>query len=325
MNNVAIIGSGPAGWTAAIYLARAGLTPVLYTSSVNVGGDLATTTEVENYPGFPDGIQGPELMSAMEAQARRFGTEIVYDDVAALELDGPDKTLTLGDGSTVTARTVVLATGAEYRRLHLPGEEELTGRGVSWCATCDGFFFRDRTVVVVGGGDTALEEALFLSRFAQAVTVVHRRGALRASQIMQERAFADPRISFVWHSEVTGLLGDDALTGLTLRDVRTGAATEITADGLFIAIGRDPRTALLRGQLALTEEGTVWVDGRSARTSIDGVFAAGDVVDAAYCQAITAAASGCTAAIDAQHFLASVVADRVLQPIAGAFDMKEIR
>ena len=305
MNNVVIIGSGPAGWTAAIYAARAGLAPVLFTSSVNIGGDLATTTEVENFPGFPEGITGPELMAHMEAQARRFGTEIRYEDVAALDTHGDTKRITLGDGSELYARAVILATGAEYRKLHLPNEAALTGHGVSWCATCDGFFFRDRAVVVVGGGDTALEEALFLSKFADSVTVVHRRSELRASQIMQERAFAHPKLSFIWNSEVAELHGDTALTGLTLRNVHTGEQTDVDADGVFIAIGRDPRTALVAGQLDLTPEATIQVEGRSSRTSVPGIFAAGDVIDPSYRQAITAAASGCTAAIDVEHYLAN--------------------
>ena len=305
MHNTAIIGSGPAGWTAAIYAARAGMQPVLFTSSVNTGGDLATTTDVENFPGFPAGITGPDLMDNMAEQARRFGTTIVTDDVTAVELEGPVKRLTLSDGSVVESRSVILATGAQYRSLGLSREQELTGHGVSWCATCDGFFFREKSVVVVGGGDTALEEALFLSKFASRVTVIHRRSELRASVIMQDRAFSDPKISFVWDSEVTGLLGDAKLSGVEVMNLTSGQRTAVAADGLFIAIGRDPRTHLFAGQVTLSGEGTVAVAGRSSATNLPGVFAAGDVVDAVYRQAITAAASGCTAAIDAERFLAT--------------------
>jgi thioredoxin reductase (NADPH) len=301
-----IIGSGPAGYTAAIYAARAQLEPLLVASSVEAGGELMNTTEVENFPGFPDGIQGPELMMQMQQQAEKFGTEVVYDDVVSLELDGDVKKVTLGSGITHEAKAVIFATGSAYRKLGLADEERLSGHGVSWCATCDGFFFKEKVIAVVGGGDSAMEEATFLSRFGSKVIVIHRKDSLRASKIMQERAFNDPKIEFVWNSEVVGINGTDAVTSLTLRNTVDGSERELEVGGLFIAIGNDPRTHLVHGQLALSPEGTIAVDGRTSKTSLTGVFAAGDVVDPTYRQAITAAGSGTVAALDAEHFLAAL-------------------
>ena len=313
MRQLIIIGSGPAGYTAAIYAARAQLQPLLIASSVEAGGELMNTTEVENFPGFPEGIQGPELMMSMQQQAERFGTEVVYDDVVRLELDGDVKKVTLGSGVTHEAQAVIFATGSAYRKLGLSDEERLSGRGVSWCATCDGFFFKEKVIAVVGGGDSAMEEATFLSRFGSKVVVIHRKDTLRASKIMQERAFNDPKIEFVWNSEVVGITGTDAVTGLILRDTVDGSERELEVGGLFIAIGNDPRTHLVHGQLDLTTEGTIAVDGRSSKTSLTGVFAAGDVIDPHYRQAVTAAGSGTVAALDAEHYLAqlgdSVVAE----------------
>ena len=313
MRQLIIIGSGPAGYTAAIYAARAQLQPLLIASSVEAGGELMNTTEVENFPGFPEGIQGPELMMSMQQQAERFGTEVVYDDVVRLELDGDVKKVTLGSGVTHEAKAVIFATGSAYRKLGLSDEERLSGRGVSWCATCDGFFFKEKVIAVVGGGDSAMEEATFLSRFGSKVVVIHRKDTLRASKIMQERAFNDPKIEFVWNSEVVGITGTDAVTGLILRDTVDGSERELEVGGLFIAIGNDPRTHLVHGQLDLTTEGTIAVDGRSSKTSLTGVFAAGDVIDPHYRQAVTAAGSGTVAALDAEHYLAqlgdSVVAE----------------
>lgn len=306
MRQLIIIGSGPAGFTAAIYAARAQLEPLLIASSVQVGGELMNTTEVENFPGFPAGIQGPELMMQMQEQAEKFGTEVVYDDVVNLELDGDVKRVTLGSGETLEAQAVIFATGSAYRKLGLDDEERLSGRGVSWCATCDGFFFKEKVIAVVGGGDSAMEEATFLTRFGSKVIVIHRKDELRASKIMQERAFNDPKIEFIWNSEVVGITGTDAASGLVLRDTVTGEQSEIEIGGLFIAIGNDPRTHLVHGQLELTAEGTIAVDGRSSKTSLTGVFAAGDVIDPTYRQAITAAGSGTVAALDAEHFLASI-------------------
>jgi len=305
VRQVVIIGSGPAGYTAAIYAARANLEPLLVASSVEAGGELMNTTDVENFPGFPDGVQGPELMEKMQAQAERFGTTVLYDDVTALELDGPVKTVTLGSGAVHEARTVIVATGSAYRKLGLPGEERLSGHGVSWCATCDGFFFRERVIAVIGGGDSAMEEATFLTRFASKVYVVHRRDSLRASKIMQERALANEKIEFVWNTEVLDILGGDAVDGIRLRDTVTGDERTLAVEGVFVAIGNDPRTHLVAHQLELTAEGTIAVDGRSARTSLAGVFAAGDVIDPTYRQAVTAAASGTVAALDAEHYLAA--------------------
>ncbi|THG34008.1 thioredoxin-disulfide reductase [Glaciibacter flavus] len=313
MRQLIIIGSGPAGYTAAIYAARAQLQPLLIASSVEAGGELMNTTEVENFPGFPEGIQGPELMMSMQQQAERFGTEVVYDDVVRLELDGDVKKVTLGSGVTHEAQAVIFATGSAYRKLGLSDEERLSGRGVSWCATCDGFFFKEKVIAVVGGGDSAMEEATFLSRFGSKVVVIHRKDTLRASKIMQERAFNDPKIEFVWNSEVVGITGTDAVTGLILRDTVDGSERELEVGGLFIAIGNDARTHLVHGQLDLTTEGTIAVDGRSSKTSLTGVFAAGDVIDPHYRQAVTAAGSGTVAALDAEHYLAqlgdSVVAE----------------
>ena len=325
MRQVIIIGSGPAGYTAAVYAARANLQPLVVASSVEAGGELMNTTEVENFPGFPEGIQGPELMEKMQAQAEKFGAEILYDDVVELDLDGAVKTVKLGSGAVHEASAVIYATGSAYRKLGLEGEERLSGRGVSWCATCDGFFFRERTIAVVGGGDSAMEEATFLTRFASKVYVIHRKDALRASKIMQERAFANDKIEFIWNSEVADILGEDAVNGVVLRDTVDGTTRELPLDGLFVAIGNDPRTHLVHDKLDLTAEGTIWVDGRSSRTSVPGVFAAGDVIDPTYRQAATAAGSGTVAALDAEHFLAALgeagapeASDDQIENLAGA-------
>ncbi|MGV1034115.1 MAG: thioredoxin-disulfide reductase [Microbacteriaceae bacterium] len=306
MHDIVIIGSGPAGFTAAIYAARAELKPVLVASSVEVGGELMNTTEVENFPGFEEGIQGPDLMTKMQAQAEKFGTEVRYDDVTALELSGDTKKITLGSGQTLEAKAVIFATGSAYRKLGLPDEDRLSGHGVSWCATCDGFFFKEQVIAVVGGGDSAMEEATFLTRFASKVYVVHRRDSLKASKIMQQRAFDNPKIEFVWNSAVEGIIGDDAVTGLRLKNTVDGSESTLDVTGVFVAIGNDPRTHLVHEQLKLTEDGTIWVDGRSSRTSLPGVFAAGDVIDPKYRQAVTAAASGTVAALDAEHYLAEL-------------------
>jgi thioredoxin reductase (NADPH) len=306
VRNVIIIGSGPAGYTAAIYAARANLQPLVFEGSVTAGGALMNTTDVENFPGFPDGIMGPELMDNLRKQSERFGAELVSDDVSAVDLLGEEKIVTDASGTQHRARSVVLAMGSAYRKLGLPNEERLSGHGVSWCATCDGFFFREQDIVVVGGGDSAVEEATFLTRFARKVTIVHRRDALRASKIMQERAFADPKIEFAWNSEVAEIHGDDKLTGLTLRDTVTGETREIAATGLFIAVGHDPRSELVRGQVDLDEGGYVVVDGPTTHTNIDGVFASGDLVDFHYRQAVTAAGTGCAAALDAERYLAAL-------------------
>ncbi|AZM60701.1 thioredoxin-disulfide reductase [Streptomyces althioticus] len=306
IRDVVIIGSGPAGYTAALYTARAQLNPLLFGSSIFVGGSLTTTTEVENFPGFPDGIDGPVLMENMRIQAEKFGTEMIDDDIVSVDLTGDVKLLTDTTGTVHRAKTVVIATGSGYRKLGLPREEELSGRGVSWCATCDGFFFRDRDIVVVGGGDTAMEEATFLTRFARSVTVVHRRSTLRASQVMQNRAFADDKISFAFDTEIAEIKESNGmLAGLVLRDVSSGATRDLDATGLFIAIGHDPRTELFKGHLDLDDNGYITVVSPSTRTGIPGVFAAGDVVDHTYRQAITAAASGCQAALDAERHLAA--------------------
>ena len=306
VREVIIIGSGPAGYTAALYAARAGLRPLVFEGSVTAGGALMNTTDVENYPGFPDGIMGPDLMDKMRAQAERFGAELVPDDALEVQLAGPVKTVVGGDGRTHLARTVILATGSAYRELGLPEEKRLSGHGVSWCATCDGFFFRDKDIAVVGGGDSAIEEATFLTRFARSVTVIHRRGALRASKIMQDRAFANPKVRFVWHAEVVGLLGGSKLTGLRLRDTRTGEESDLPMAGLFVAIGHDPRTELVRGQVDLDAAGYIEVQGRTTRTNLPGVFACGDVVDHEYRQAVTAAGTGSAAALDAERYLAAL-------------------
>ena len=306
VRDVIIIGSGPAGYTAAIYAARAELNPLVIASSVEAGGELTKTTEVENFPGFPEGVMGPDLMVKMQQQAERFGAEVVYDDVVAVELEGDVKRVVLGSGDTHEARSVIVATGSAYRRLGLEDEERLSGHGVSWCATCDGFFFRQKHIAVVGGGDSAMEEATFLTRFADKVTVIHRKDTLRASKIMQERAFANEKIEFAWNKEVVAISGTDAVTGVTLRDTVDGTESELPIEGLFIAIGNDPRVHLFHGQLELTPAGTIAVDGRSSKTNLPGVFAAGDVIDPTYRQAVTAAASGTVAALDAEHYLAAL-------------------
>ncbi|MEZ3181835.1 thioredoxin-disulfide reductase [Streptomyces pimonensis] len=304
VRDVIIIGSGPAGYTAALYTARAQLTPLVFAGSLLVGGALTTTTEVENFPGFPEGVMGPDLMDRMREQAERFGAEIVDDDVTAVDLTGDIKTVTDSTGAEHHARTVIVATGSQHRRLGLPREDALSGRGVSSCATCDGFFFKDRDIAVVGGGDTAMEEATFLTRFARSVTVVHRRDTLRASKVMQERAFADPKISFAWNSEVAEIHGEDRLTSLTLRDTVTGEDRPLPVTGLFVAIGHDPRTDLFKGHLDLDDAGYIEVASPTTRTGVPGVFAAGDAVDHTYRQAVTAAATGCAAALDAERHLA---------------------
>lgn len=309
VRNVIIIGSGPAGYTAALYTARASLNPLVFEGAVTAGGALMNTTDVENFPGFRDGIMGPDLMDNMRAQAERFGAELVPDDVVAVDLTGEIKTVTDTAGTVHRAKAVIITTGSQHRKLGLPNEDTLSGRGVSWCATCDGFFFKDQDIAVVGGGDTAMEEATFLSRFARSVTIVHRRDSLRASKAMQERAFADPKIKFAWDSEVAAVHGDQKLTGLTLRNTKTSETSELPVTGLFIAVGHDPRTELFKGQLELDEEGYLQVDAPSTRTNLTGVFGAGDVVDHTYRQAITAAGTGCSAALDAERFLAALADD----------------
>jgi thioredoxin reductase (NADPH) len=307
IRNVIVVGSGPAGYTAALYTARASLGPLVFEGSVTAGGALAQTTEVENFPGFRAGILGPDLMHNMRAQAERFGAELIPDDIVTLDLTGEIKTATDTAGTVHRAKAVIVATGSQHRKLNLEGEDALSGRGVSYCATCDGFFFREHDIVVVGGGDTAMEEATFLSRFARSVTVVHRRDTLRASKAMQERAFADPKISFVWDSEVAAIHERDGrLAGLTLRSAVTGETSELAATGLFVAIGHDPRTELVKDQLELEEDGHLKVASPSTRTNIPGVFGAGDVVDHTYRQAITAAGTGCSAALDAERYLAAL-------------------
>jgi thioredoxin reductase (NADPH) len=305
MRDVIIIGSGPAGYTAAIYAARAQLNPLLIASSVEPGGELMKTTEVENFPGFPEGLMGPDLMANFQAQAERFGTEILFDDVIEVDLAGPVKKVKTGGGQEFEAKTVILSTGAAYRELGLPKEKELSGHGVSWCATCDGFFFREKTIAVVGGGDSAMEEALFLTKFASKVYVIHRRDSLKASKIMQQRAFDNPKIEFIWNSAVAELKGELKLEGVVLENTVDGSKSDLALDGLFIAIGNDPRVWLVENQVELTEEKFIKVEGRSSKTSLPGVFAAGDVIDPTYRQAITAAGSGCVAALDAEHYLAN--------------------
>ena len=307
IHDVVIVGSGPAGYTAAIYAARAQLNPVILAGSVTAGGALMNTTEVENYPGFIEGIMGPELMNQMQEQAERFGAEIRYEDVTALELEGDVKRITTSDG-VYEARTVIISTGSEYRHLGIDGEERLSGHGVSYCATCDGFFFKDQDIIVVGGGDSAMEEATFLTRFARSVTVVHRRDELRASAVMAKRAQQDPKISFAWNSRVVELHGEDSLTGVTLEDTITGERRQIEATGLFVAIGQVPRSELVADVLELDEAGYIKVEVPSQRTRIPGVFACGDVADPTYQQAITAAGSGCRAALDAEHYLTTLQA-----------------
>ncbi len=305
IRNVIIIGSGPAGYTAAVYAARAQLSPLVFEGSVTAGGALMNTTEVENFPGFTEGIMGPALMENMRAQAVRFGSEIVTDDIVSVDLTGPIKVVTDGSGNTHQARAVILAMGSGYRELGLENEKRLSGRGVSWCATCDGFFFRDQDIAVVGGGDSALEEATFLTRFAKSVTLVHRRGELRGSKIMQERALANEKMKFAWNSQVVDVLGDQKVSGLVLEDTVTGEKRELPATGLFIAIGHDPRSELVNGQIDVDAEGYVLVKNRTSLTNLEGVFACGDLIDHSYRQAITAAGSGCAAALDAERFLAA--------------------
>ena len=307
IHDVVIVGSGPAGYTAAIYAARAQLNPVILAGSVTAGGALMNTTEVENYPGFVEGIMGPELMTQMQEQAERFGADIRYEDVTALELEGDVKRITTSD-DVYEARTVIISTGSEYRHLGIDGEERLSGHGVSYCATCDGFFFKDQDIVVVGGGDSAMEEATFLTRFARSVTVVHRRDELRASAVMAKRAQEDPKISFAWNSRVVELDGEDSLTGVTLEDTVTGDRRQLEATGLFVAIGQVPRSELVADVLELDEAGYIKVEAPSQRTRIPGVFACGDVADPTYQQAITAAGSGCRAALDAEHYLTTLQA-----------------
>jgi thioredoxin reductase (NADPH) len=306
MHELVIIGSGPAGYTAAIYAARANLAPMVVASSVEFGGDLMLTTEVDNFPGFPEGIMGPELMMKMQAQAERFGATIIYDDATDLELDGEVKKVTLGNGDVLEAKALIFATGSAYRKLGLDEEERLSGHGLSWCATCDGAFFREKTVAVVGGGDSAMEEATFLTRFADKVYIIHRSDTLRASAAMIDRAKADPKIEFKYFETVGHIYGDEQVTGVGLINTQSGAETTLDLDGLFVAIGSDPRTHLVHGKLELTSQGTVKVEGRTSHTSIPGVFAAGDVIDPTYRQAITAAGSGTVAALDAQHYLESL-------------------
>lgn len=315
MRQLIIIGSGPAGFTAAIYAARANLQPLLIASSVDAGGELMKTTEVENFPGFPEAIQGPELMAKIQAQAERFGTEVVLDDVVKLELNGDIKRVTLGSGKVEEALAVIFATGSAYRKLEVEGEDRLSGHGVSWCATCDGFFFRQKVVAVIGGGDSAMEEATFLTRFASKVYLIHRSENLRASEIMQERAKSNPKIEFLLNKTVAKIEGGDLVSNLILRDSQDGSESKLDVDGVFIAIGSDPRVHLVHGQLDLTSEGTVKVEGRTSKTSLSGVFAAGDVLDPTYRQAVTAAGSGTVAALDAQHYLASLPKDVLAQAL----------
>jgi len=318
MRQLIIIGSGPAGFTAGIYAARAELKPLIIASSVETGGELTKTTEVENFPGFPEGIQGPDLMIKMQDQAEKFGAEVLYDDAVEVDLTGQVKKVTVGGGTTYEALAVIYATGSAYRHLGLPEEEKLSGHGVSWCATCDGFFFRQKNIAVVGGGDSAMEEATFLTRFADKVTVIHRKDVLRASKIMQDRALADPKIEFAWNKEVVAIQGDTAVTGVTLRDTVDGTESDLPLDGLFIAIGNDPRTHLVHGQIDIAPEGTIAVQGRSSRTNLPGVFAAGDVLDPTYRQAITAAGSGTVAALDAEKYLADLDPELVARATGAA-------
>ena len=325
MHQTIIIGSGPAGYTAAIYAGRANLDPLLIASSVEAGGELVKTTEVENFPGFPDGILGPDLVVKIQAQAERFGTEVVLDDVVDLQLDGDVKYVTLGNGEKHEALSLIFATGSAYRKLGIPGEERLTGHGVSWCATCDGFFFRKKTIAVVGGGDSAMEEAIFLTRFADKVYVIHRASTLRASKVMQNRAFENPKIEFMFNKTVERISGDEKVVGVRLRDTQDGSEATLDLEGLFIAIGADPRTHLVHGKLAFNSDGTVAVQGRSSRTSVPGVFAAGDVLDPTYRQAVTAAGSGTVAALDAERYLASLPAAVLAQAVAAPSRAPESR
>ncbi len=306
VEQLVIVGSGPAGYTAAIYAARAELNPVLIEGAVTAGGALMNTTEVENFPGFPEGIMGPELMTNMRGQAERFGARIVTQDAADMQLSGDIKTVTDDAGNVYRAKAVILAMGSGYRELGVPNEKRLSGHGVSWCATCDGFFFRNQHIVVVGGGDSAMEEATFLTRFAEKVTIIHRRDAFRASPIMADRALANPKIDVVWNSVVTDVLGEDKVTGIQLHNRVSGADSTLEVTGVFVAIGHDPRSELVKGQIDLDDEGYVLVQDRSTRTNVEGVFAAGDLVDHTYRQVITSAGSGCAAALDAQSYLADL-------------------
>ncbi|MGO1199521.1 MAG: thioredoxin-disulfide reductase [Brachybacterium sp.] len=308
IHEVLIVGSGPAGYTAAIYTARAEMKPIVIAGALDAGGALMTTTDVENFPGFPDGIQGPELMTNLQEQAERFGAEVVYDDAVNIELEGEIKRVTLDDGTVYQAKSLIITTGSAYRKLGIDGEETLSGKGVSWCATCDGFFFKDQEIVVVGGGDSAVEEATFLTRFGKTVTLVHRRDELRASKIMARRAAADPKLRFAWNSEVVSINGGDKVESVTLRDTVTGQERVLLTNAVFEAIGHIPRTDLLRGKVELDDEGYIVCVGRSTNTSVPGVFAAGDVVDHTYRQAITAAGTGCQAALDAERWLADTAA-----------------
>lgn len=303
VRKLVIVGSGPAGYTAAIYAARADLKPLIYEGSVTAGGALMNTTEVENFPGFTDGVIGPDLMENMRNQAKRFGAELITDDIVEMDLASDIKVLKDGSGNTIEAKAVILAMGSAYKEIGLENEKRLSGRGVSWCATCDGFFFRDQEIAVVGGGDSAMEEASFLTKFASKVVLIHRRDSLRASKIMAERAQANPKIEFLWNTEVTDVLGENKVTGLKLRNTVDGTESERAFSGLFVAIGHDPRSELVKGSVDLDAEGYVKVEGRSTRTNLKGVFACGDLVDHTYRQAITAAGSGCQAALDAEKFL----------------------
>jgi len=306
VRNVIIIGSGPAGYTAALYAARARLAPLVFTGAVTAGGALMNTTDVENFPGFPDGILGPDLMDNVRKQAERFGAELVDDDVTAVELTGPTKTVTDSSGTAHRAKAVIIATGSRYRELGLASEKRLAGHGVSWCATCDGFFFRDQDIAVVGGGDSAIEEATFLTRFATSVTVIHRRDHLRASKIMQERAFANPKIRFLWNSDVIEVLGERQVSGIRLHNRATGEESSVDVTGLFIAIGHEPRSELFADQINRDAAGYLLVEAPSTRTNLPGVFASGDVVDHIYRQAVTAAGTGCAAALDTERYLAAL-------------------
>ncbi len=303
MRNLVIVGSGPAGYTAAIYAARAQLNPLIYEGSVTAGGALMNTTEVENFPGFAEGIMGPDLMDAMRKQALRFEAELITDDIVEMDLKSSVKVLIDGTGRKIEAKAVILAMGSAYREIGLTNEKRLSGRGVSWCATCDGFFFRNQNIAVVGGGDSAMEEANFLTKFADKVTLIHRRDSLKASKIMAERAQANPKIEFLWNSEVIDVLGEDKVSGLSIRNTVSGDLSVLDATGLFIAIGHDPRSELVKGQVSLDDEGYVKVGQGSTKTNLEGVFACGDLVDHTYRQAITAAGSGCAAALDAERFL----------------------
>ncbi|CAB4708667.1 MAG: thioredoxin-disulfide reductase [Actinobacteria bacterium] len=303
VRDVVIVGSGPAGYTAAIYASRAQLNPIIYEGSVTAGGALMNTTEVENFPGFVDGVMGPDLMENMRKQAKRFGTQLITDDIVEMDLIGEIKTLVDGSGNTVKAKSVILAMGSAYREIGLENEKRLSGHGVSWCATCDGFFFRDQVIAVVGGGDSAIEEANFLTKFASKVVLIHRRDSFRASKIMADRALANPKIELLWNTEVIDVLGESKVSGLKLRNTVDGSESERDLTGLFVAIGHIPRSELITSQVTLNSEGYVEVDGRSTRTNIPGVFACGDLVDHTYRQAITAAGSGCQAALDAEKYL----------------------